>query len=334
MFGDIISHFEALESERNYWFIRTMKGRHFDVFKTHGFIGIAWNYITTEHLLNSSAVEIKTLISENERNKDGDLYDINTAVGRRKITSIYNKIIRFKELKKGDFVVIPSAASSILAFGIVDDDNIYSDFTDDRCDLYKRRKINWIVAKELDSLDPIFYKIIFSKHAISSLDSYAGSIDKIINSIFIKDNKSHLVLNVKEKGDINYDSLNGVLTSVRALTELINNSFLLNEDLRDNSIKLNVQSPGAIEFIYKNGRSLLIASVFLSMSNIVISCDGNGLNSQVIKSQNLDIMENNIRNDSRFNEAEKTSLIEFSEVNYDNIIRTKENMKEIDAILE
>jgi hypothetical protein len=176
--------------------------------------------------------------------------------------------------------------------------------------------------------------MIFSLHAISNINSYSSYIDKIVSSVFVKDDKSHLILNVRQQGDINYDSLNGVLQNVRSLTDLINESFNLHEDLSINSVKLNVQSPGAIEFIYNTGRSLLLASVFLSMP-LLTSCSNISNANEIIneKTNNIQIINDTIDIDDRFNEAEKDTLKNFGRINYDAIAQTKRNMYEIDSIV-
>jgi restriction system protein len=341
MFENLTTHFENLASEKKYWFLRTMSGNNFEAFTSKGFIGINWNYVTFEHLRNSTDVEIRNLIAANERDRNGELYNPTTGRGKAKITSIFTKLQRFKNLKSGDIVVIPSGGSRYLAFGTIIDDEIYNDFNDNSCDFHKRRRVNWIVTERLDDLDDIWYKIIFSMHAISDLSAYASHIDKIVSSVFVKDDRSHLVLQVLKQGDINYDSLNGVLKNVRALTENININFNLGEDLSGNSVKLNVQSPGAIEFIYNTGRSLLLASVFLSVGGMVTSC-GHGERAATAtqaekdaeRANNIALIGNTIDNDDRFDENEKERLKDFAAINYDTIAMTKQNMAEIESLVK
>ncbi|MCD0475590.1 hypothetical protein LPB87_14415 [Flavobacterium sp. EDS] len=334
MFENLTNQFENLESDKNYWFIRTMKGRNFAPFLNNSFIGINWNYVTATNLRELNEREIKNIIAANERDSRGNLYDPVSTRGKTKITSIYNKLIRFKELKAGDMVVIPSSSSNLLAFGVITDDEIFNNFDDDVCDFHKRRHVHWITSKHLEELDSIFYKMIFSLHAISNINSYSSYIDKIVSSVFVKDDKSHLILNVRQEGDINYDSLNGVLQNVRSLTELINDSFHFQEDLSNNSVKLNIQSPGTIEFIYNTGRSLLLASIFLTMP-LLTSCSNTSSAQDIIdeKNENVQIVIDTIDRDDRFSPAEKDTLKDFGTIHIDTIAMTKKNMKEIDSIV-
>ena len=334
MFENLTNQFDNLESDKDYWFIRTMQGRNFVPFLNNGFIGINWNYITATQLRELTELELRNIIAANERDIRGNLYDPASTRGKSKITSVYNKLIRFKELKSGDMIVIPSSGSNLLAFGIITDDEIFNNFDDNECDFHKRRHVHWITTKRLEQLDSIFYKMIFSLHAISNINSYSSYIDKIVSSVFVKDDKSHLILNVRQQGDINYDSLNGVLQNVRSLTDLINESFHLHEDLSINSVKLNVQSPGAIEFIYNTGRSLLLASIFLAMP-LLTSCSNSSSANEIAgeKHDNIQIINDTIDRDDRFNPVEKDTLKNFGTVNYEAIAQTKRNMAEIDSIV-
>lgn len=334
MFENLTTQFENLESNKDYWFIRTMKGRNFTPFLNNGFIGINWNYVTATNLRELNEQQIKDIIAENEVDDRGNLYDPVSTRGKAKITSIYNKLIRFKELKAGDMVVIPSSGSNYLAFGVITDAQIFNNFDDDECDFHKRRHVHWITTQALENLDSIFYKMIFSLHAISNINSYSSYIDKIVSSVFVKDDKSHLILNVRQEDDINYDSLNGVLQNVRNLTALINDSFNFQEDLSNNSVKLNIQSPGTIEFIYNTGRSLLLASIFLAMP-LLTSCSNTSSAQDIIdeKNANVQIVKDTINGDDRLSQAEKDALTEFGIIHIDTIALTKKNMQEIDSIV-
>lgn len=339
-FQNIADKFDILETEKDYWFIRTSKGVNFNAFKNHGFIGIGWNYITTQDLRDKSEIQIRSKIAISHAEKGIVGLDSNTRAGKTKITSIYNKIKRFESLEEGDLIVIPSKSSEFLAFGYIADNEIYNDFADNNCEFNKRRKVNWIETKSLAELDPIFYKIIFSKHAVSKINGYAKYIDKVISNVFIKDDESHLVLDVRTVEDIQIEELYGMISSVRKLTELINQEFQLGDNLSDNAIKLNLQSPGNIEFIYERGKSLLVLAMLLSMP-IIVSCSHSSASitasSSAIadeKATNINIVRDSVESKSELSREDKDSLIEFVEVNYDTIVDAKHHMDVLDVNVE
>ncbi|MGQ2984844.1 hypothetical protein [Flavobacterium sp.] len=341
MFEDLIEQFDELESEKNYWFIRTSKGKNYHPFRTKGFIGINWNYVTLNDWKTKTPTQIRLKISQNERNSNNQLYDPNSTEGKRKITEVYNKIKRFSELKEGDLIIIPSSGSQYLTFGYVADNEIYEEYNDQDCDFHKRRKVNWIITKELSELDTIFYKIIYSKHAVSNLNIYSDYIDKVIKNIFVKNDRSHLVVEVYSTDDINYDALNGVMSGVRKLTEDINAAFNLGENLTDNSIKLNLQSPGNIEFIYNNkGRSILLGAILLAIP-LATACSHGELKSvathQEVQAEidyNKHLLANNIDENDTLTHDQKVALTEFAEIDYDTIVETKYYLNKIKGVVK
>lgn len=341
MFEDITRISDNIGNNRNYYFIRTSKGVNFNSFLNGGFIGVNWNYITTQDLRDKTELEIKAKIARLEPNNRGGVgYDIATREGKQKVTSIYNKIIRFKELNKGDIVVIPSSGSEFLAFGYIDDDGIYNEFEDNTCDWHKRRRVNWITTERLSDLDSMFYKIVYAKHAISRLNDYSNYIDKVLSSAFVKDNVSHLVLNVRGNHEIDDDALINLMSNIKELTSLLNNDLNLH-DLNQSSIRLNVQSPGTIEFLYRQSKSLLLAALMLA-APLVVSCSHtqgenaqNGSPQEIRdeRDRNLVVMRDTIMQ-SNLDNNEKNALIDTTVVHYDTIANTRKNLDQLGARVE
>lgn len=337
MFENLTERFDNLEIDKNYWFIRSSKGKNFDSFTKGGFIGIGWNYITAQDLRERTEAEIRVKIGANERNNRNELYDPASTKGKSKITQIYNKMRKFEALQEGDLVVVPSRSSEYLAFGFISDSEIYNEFGDLECDFFKRRRVNWIVIKGLFELDPIFYKIIFSMHAISSLNGYAPYIDKVVSHIFVKGDRSHLVMDIRKQEDINMDALTGLMSSMKELTAEINREFQLAEDLNNSAVKLNVQSPGAIEFIYNQGRSILIASILLATPMVVSCSHGEHARTSTPaqkvaqRDENLQHMNDTIDRVDVITQPEKDSLKRFSVIHYDTIAEAKHRMDELQA---
>ena len=114
---------DVIDSNREYWFVRTDGGKHFKTFYENGFIAIGWNEITLEDIKNV------TPGGNSIKNKLAKVYnkDITQTKHKRDVTSYFNKIMRFHQLRMGDVVMIPSFGSSHLAFGIVDDQETYID---------------------------------------------------------------------------------------------------------------------------------------------------------------------------------------------------------------
>ena len=259
-FENIVEKVDKVDSEKNYWFVRTDNGEFFQHYYEKNIIAIGWDYITVEDLqqVTPGAFGLKQKIAQHE-----NLDIVKNSTDKSKATTIANKLLAFYKLKKGDVVVIPSENSSILAFGIVADNKTFTYYDDPNCPFAKRRRIRWIDKRHIEELDNIFYQVKINRHSISSIKNFESYIDKVLNTLFIKNGYSHFVLDIKTQDDVNFNSLLDLVNNVRELTEKLNEQFNLGEDLDKNSIKLNLQSPGKIEFKFLDGKSLILLAFLL-----------------------------------------------------------------------
>jgi len=256
---ELLDSIERIDPDRGYWFFRTDTGVNFETFVKHGFIGIGWNEITLTDLIALTPAEVKDKIAKVYQ------LDLSTPLGKSNNTAIYNKIIKFTELKKGDLVVIPTRGGERLAFGEIIDSKIYSDTEPvETCDYVKRRKVRWLVTKYLDDLDSVFYQIKKPVQTIFNIKPYQPYLDKITETLFKKDDFVHYVLDLKTKNDIDLNLLVELMESINELAKRINSEFDLGEESLQISVKLNLQSPGSVEFIRKVGRTLIILGFALS----------------------------------------------------------------------
>lgn len=251
---------------RNYWFVRTDSGQNFDTFYENDFIGIGWNKITANDIKNNNPEAVKAKIAKSEN------LDLNSTKGKSKATRIYNKILSFSNLKKGDLIIIPSASSSQLAFGIVNDSKIYIDREKiDKCDYYKRRKVKWLTIKKLSELDSIFYKIIKPIQAIFPIKEYQEYIDNVTDILFKKGDFIHLVFNVESKKPVDLVIFAELMSAIENLTQAADEEFDLAESDQKLTVKINVQSPGLFEIRRRIGKSIVILALLIS------SCNGDAI---------------------------------------------------------
>ncbi|MDP2187855.1 MAG: hypothetical protein Q8J69_04145 [Sphingobacteriaceae bacterium] len=269
-----------ISDKTKYWLIRTDKGQNFHTFVENGFVGIGWNTITTNVLQNKSVEEIKLMIS-----KDPDIgqrgADLSTAKGKSLVTSTLNKIKLFQNMKFGDVVIIPSAGGEIMAFGEINDDEIFTETGND-CSYSKRRKVSWITKVDFKDLDSKFLKFRPMWSAITDVSNYNPYIDRVMYPLFVRGSRSHLILNHTTHNELNLVSFNEFVSEFRILLKRINEDFELNEDIDQIFIKINVQSKGLAEII-KVGQSLLILSIMLQLS----SCSPEERATKPVESQEL-----------------------------------------------
>lgn len=257
---EIINKVDKLNSESNYWFVRTDYGKHFDDFYTGGYIAIGWDYLTINEFQNTEEYKIKSKIAQFEK------IDNSNFRGKAKVTTAYNKIKTFINLNKDDIVIIPSRNSDRLAFGRIVDENPYEELSTK--EFNKRRKVKWIEIKYMSDLNPIFYQVKSNQHTISNVKPYSQHIDRVMGNLFKKGDNTHYVFNIEKTEDISFQELRMLMDNIQLLVVNINEAYGFNDNTEEFYIKINLQSKGAVELI-KKGKSLSILAylIFLTSCN-------------------------------------------------------------------
>ena len=260
MYNEVFDHIDEVSESIDYWLVRTDSGKYYDFFYSQEYIAIDWNYITLQDFENLTRNQIKEKIARNE-----DL-NLDDPSGLRRATLITNKLFQFKELRSGDVVIIPSRHSGRLAFGIVQDQAIYTETNQiQEVTFYKRRRVKWYAEYSTSKLDPVFFKMIHTHHVISKINSYDKYIDRVMHSVYKKKGFAHISLEIQTNKDVDVETLINFVSALQNLTISINDSFAFDESIKDNSIRLNIQSPGIMEMKLLRGRSLMMLAVVLNI---------------------------------------------------------------------
>lgn len=259
--NEILKKVDHVNTDSDYWFVRTDYGKHFESFISGGYIAIGWDYITLNDFKNLTEDKVREKIASNEG------LDLSSFRGKMNATASFNKIQIFLNLKKDDIIVIPSRNSDRLAFGRIIDNKAFENAN--AKDFLKRRAVEWYETKYMDDLNPIFFQVKANQHSISSLNRFAPYIDRVIGTLFKKGNKTHFVLNIEKTEDINFDDLTLLMDNIKNLTRKINKEFEFDENLDEFFVKINLQSKGSLELI-KTGKSLAILAYVIFLS----SCGG------------------------------------------------------------
>lgn len=228
----------VINENRRYWLVRTDSGTLWEQFRSEDFIGINWNEFSDIKELSKSKSDKK--IESDIKKKIQEIYNVEQG-GR-----ILNQINRFAfDINIGDIVMIPSQNSSIISFGEVTSEIYKYELTDEdmdneKCDFIKRRNVKWIKDISKKDLDPVLFKMLQAHQAISNADLYAHEIDRTLELLYIKGDNVHLTMMVTTKANIKGKDL-------YAIQKLVYDS--LDVDTENLLMKINVQSPGPIEFI-------------------------------------------------------------------------------------
>lgn len=260
----------VIDATRNYWLVRTESGNYYEDFCKNNYIALGWDELLDLELIKTGDFErLKEIIIEKypDQSKPGHAA---------------RQLYRFvKEMKKGDVVLIPSESSSYITLGILLDDEIYLEPTENlkylelgQCPYIKRRKVKWLTTKSRNEIDPYLYKLLNSHYGLTTANLYEHYIDRTIYPIFIKDNVGHLIFEVSTREKIRAVDLISFIQNTLSSIDVYNALTNKNINKADIDITLNVQSPGHIELsgYYAIILGIAVLGVVLAGGTLKISC--------------------------------------------------------------
>lgn len=269
---------DVFNDEQKYWFVRTNGGLYYDEYKTKGFIAFGINTICDKKLLedaDTSKVAKEQLINkikEAYKNKTQNstteiliVTEDNLSPEKPKKTKkdkvptglIINQLKRFMlEMKTGDIVLIPSSDSNKITFGeitseyYVDKTSPLEGFPEDKkCPFFKRINVKWIKTIKKKNLDPYLYKVIYSHHSITDVSYARNYINRSLSDIYILNDKLYITFNVNRKTGIPVKNLLEFIGSFEKVAHSINLDQKYIDEIAQAEVKLNLQSPGPIQYI-------------------------------------------------------------------------------------
>jgi predicted Mrr-cat superfamily restriction endonuclease len=257
----IIKSISTVKTTRDYWFVRTQGGSYYNDFLSNGYIAIGYEEISFSDISAANKSETgKNILTEIIKKK----FPAEARPG-----FISHQLIDFAyNISKGDIVIIPSNLSEYISIGEVVETPIYQakkQLLDEECPFLKRKKIKWLrINVPLDSLDSKLITLKYSQKTITKVnDELTTFFDRIITPLFIKENDAHLSLDIRKKEKINAYELFQTWTELLDLTEEFGKENEIEIDKKSFDIKINVQSPGTIEFITYGIAGIVVLSVLI-----------------------------------------------------------------------
>jgi len=263
----ILSQFNVpVVQERNYWLVRTDGGIHYDDFIINGYIAIGWDYISKDLFEKKTKTEIKSLIRNQEQvapTQDDDEDEESQERGLNgRVTAIYNKLDRFiNEFSVGDVVIIPSKNADRISIGVIssdifEDPNYVSNYLAENpttdiglCSYKKRRKIKWIRGIDKKRIDVYLIKAFSSHHAISDVNEYADYINRELYSVYRTGDSIHSIIRAGHPKGLSFTELKSLIMLLESSMNEISIATGIPCDLSQLQVKLNIHSPGIIEFV-------------------------------------------------------------------------------------
>jgi len=260
---EIIDSLTIVDDKRKYWFIRTQGGIYYDEFVVNNYVAIGYNEISISDLVKSNTGNDvgRAILEEIIRKAYPDEKRPNY-IGNQLLDFAYN-------IKKGDIIVIPSNSTSKISIGEVLETPVYQpdlNALNDNCPFEKRKKIKWLKTDIwFDSLDPQLIFLKYSHRSITSVDPYtAGLIDRIITPVYIKENDAHFSIDIRQTEPIKAFDLFETWVELFNLTEDIGKELDIQVNKEDFDTRINVQSPGTIEFISFGIEGIVILSIIVA----------------------------------------------------------------------
>lgn len=337
--------------ETNFWLIRTKGGYFYDEFVKEKFVALGWNYIDKSTSFNKENIEI---LKDRVKERYGDLKP-GGAIGKCK------KFI--KEIKRGDYVLIPNAGGTEVAIGIIGEyyeeeidykeeitvikkiDNEESELGKVKCPYKKRRRIEVVMIISSSRMGYKLLKGMTSYHGLSDMNEYAIDILNCVYNCYTYSGKIMYSLNIAKRTPIKAREMSKLMYVV---TELFCN--ITEDDLV--SVTVNLNSPGKITVVLEKGYKNLKKGALPLLALYLFVFGGSGFGFEfpglaggiidVIQScRNMDIememKEEELKSKQLENYKKAIELIEISEetgINVDKILNDLQLANELNSSLK
>jgi hypothetical protein len=246
-------------ANRNYWFIRTASGFFYEEFINEGYVAIDNDNVRYSEILDAFNNETKNKSAQKiigqlikKRNPKSTSHFVHA---KALIDFIYN-------IKKDDIVFIPDE-SERLQFGYIDDTSLHLETTPKGdCPFSFRRKVKWFESKRRRQLDAEVWPLFNTQKTLNNANKYSDFINPALNSLYLLNDRTHLVLDVTTTKPINGRTLFSLGNDILDLSSEINE--YLGKDPNDEiDVKIELGSPGSIELITESMLPLLYIGVII-----------------------------------------------------------------------
>lgn len=268
-----------IDSDRNYWLVRSNQGSFYEDYYVNNFIALGYNEITEQDVKTSQKPEItKSYL------KDKVLSTLNPKKyqNERSLKRAANIIARYIktfciDIKKGDIVIIPSRDSAQLTFAEITDNQIHylndeqikkhkesnedSDLIKINCDYKKRRNITILKTIYRKDADLKLSQAFFGANTIANLDKYSLAIDRTLCDLYVKNNKLYYKFSITTKENITASNYLNIMYALKTACEECESHTGIDCDFDSLSIKAQAESPGFWQMVFEN-------------ANIIIPCLG------------------------------------------------------------
>src|SRR5699024_11986104 len=119
----------------------------------------------------------------------------------------------------------------------------------------KRREVYWIKEVDRSEISDKLYWILSAHQTIFDLQKEKNYINQLLSPVFVQDGICHGTLKVSKDKGLNQDEWYDLYSVIKKYTDQNSEEII---------IKSNVQSPGLLEFVSNNPKTVLAITVILS----------------------------------------------------------------------
>jgi restriction system protein len=271
--AEILDLSEEISSQAKYWFVRTEGGMLFEPFITSQSIAIGYPSISLATIKHVSPDDrgrkiLARQIAANQPELE------RPGLGASQLLKFVH------EMKEGDYVIIPSTASSQLAIGTIDgppsekeltfEGNTFSGFK-------KRRSVDWHKRVDREKTNPNLYRVFWTHQTITDITEAAQWIDPLLFQFFKKDDKFHCIFEINQRNGVNARDLFESGVEIFQFADEFASEIGIHEDSRSMETRINLNSPGEWELITEASKYIFLVGAF------VVFLNGGGLKMKVKK---------------------------------------------------
>lgn len=254
-------------TDRKYWFVRTNGGEYYDEYLRKGFIAVGFNWIIDASLIKQAEKDNVSKRALYEKIKAEAAEDDGKQI---KPGLVVNQIKRFLlEMNPGDIVLIPSENSQYIAFGEITSDTYIineSELQENSCPFIKRRRVKWGKKLSRGSLDPYLFKAIYSHHVITDVSDSSSFINRSLSGMYVLGDKAHITFRVSTQEAVRLSDIQPLLYGFEEVAIAANFPTNITLEIKAIELKINIQSPGPIEYIVSMGGLAGIAAIIIAIS--------------------------------------------------------------------
>lgn len=245
-----------------YWLLRADGGKYYEDFFLNNFVAISDNEITLNSILDEKKMSIAGITIDHYK----DLYrNCYPDWSNQQIAHAAGRTEKFiDQIKVGDLVLVPSKRSTDFLLGVITSDvfeikeeevssgeKIHYTVTP----FLKRRRVKWLKEIPRSDLSENLYWVLSAHQTIFDLKEDKNYINQLLSPMYIQNGICHGTIRIGKEEGLNSDDWFGLYSVIKEISDHTSDDVI---------IKSNVQSPGLLELVSIDFKTIVSITIVLS----------------------------------------------------------------------